>query len=169
MTFRLPGPPEEIPVEHEPIVGYRLWNVAGVGDVLPWLTSPIYPHVWKPRVETRSNCMSGCRTPNTSCRCGIYAFLSLERAYLNAVARARHGRGFPIVVGSVLLWGVVVEYEHGYRAQYAAIDRIMASTLYLEDQQKLARRYAVEVDDTSLTASKTYFTSDGKWSLGSMR
>jgi hypothetical protein len=59
------------------------------------------------------------RSPDERCACGVYA---LKRpAWLSRTAAAGERAG---VIGSVAMWGKVVEHRHGYRAEFAYPDRI---------------------------------------------
>ena len=49
------------------------------------------------------------RAPNIDCTCGVHATREPELL--------RRARG-PTVVGSVALWGTIVEHAHGYRARF---------------------------------------------------
>jgi hypothetical protein len=66
--------------------------------------------------------------PGEGCQCGIYAAGDPTRLgpYLTGhAADARSsGRLLGRVAGRVLLWGTVVECEHGWRASYAYPERI---------------------------------------------
>src|SRR5512132_4078558 len=66
-------------------------------------TSPILTHSLHPHVA-----------PNASCTCGIYAGRSL-----GDFDRPRPAWPPPSVVGTVALWGTVIEHERGWRARYA--------------------------------------------------
>jgi hypothetical protein len=113
-------------IEHRdsPITGWRTWNVsddhaeprllpAGSGGRVAWeprravearcTTSPILTHSIHPHVA-----------PNASCTCGIYAGRSLRD-----FDRPRPAWPPPSVVGTVALWGTVIEHERGWRARYA--------------------------------------------------
>ena len=59
----------------------------------------------------------GHNEPMLGCRCGIYA--TSDRAHLVALGYHRYHEGEMVVIGEVLLWGVVIEATHGWRAQYA--------------------------------------------------
>jgi hypothetical protein len=107
-----------------PVDGWRIWNLsddpsrprllpAGSGGRVVWepgraeearcsasalLTRTLHPHV----------------APDPDCTCGIYAGRSL-----NEFERPRPAWPPPCVVGTVSLWGTVIEHERGWRAQYA--------------------------------------------------
>lgn len=117
----------------EPILGWRLWHVRlhGGGYRLESFTRH---HVsWPARRRLEAACSAhGDEAPSSGHECGIYAFKSrdlaeeLLRRYIGV--RQCYGReqefppprrGRPIALGSVSLWGRILERERGYRAQYA--------------------------------------------------
>ena len=76
---------------------------------------------WQPMQPNRARCRShfGRQLPNPGCGCGFYAVSHLQRL---PVAVGAH---LPIgAVGSVAMWGRVIEHTAGYRGQLAYPDRI---------------------------------------------
>lgn len=53
--------------------------------------------------------------PSPDCTCGVYAVR--RREYLSEIVSGGNGRS--LTIGQVALWGWVLEYEHGYRAEFA--------------------------------------------------
>lgn len=76
--------------------------------------------------------------PEWSCTCGIWAFKDVDRLV------AAIGGQYPAVkvIGSVSLWGKVIETENGYRAQYAYPSELWLLDNALED---LGRVYDVPI------------------------
>ena len=104
----------------EPVIGWRTWSIGWNGDGVH-LTSPMQEYDWQPMQPNRARCRShfGRQLPNLGCGCGFYAVSHLQRLPV-AVAS-----GFSIgAVGSVSMWGRVVEHTAGYRGQLAYPDRI---------------------------------------------
>jgi hypothetical protein len=114
----------------EPIIGWRTWLVVQEGDGFR-LRSVVYDALWSPRSELAARCLhrtfslpwrrrSEHRPPARGCRCGIYATREPEEAasYLEERSWADM---FSIhrVIGTVSLWGRVVEYTRGWRASRA--------------------------------------------------
>jgi hypothetical protein len=117
----------------EPIVGWRLWHVVERDGRL-CLVSPLYRTRWSPRRELVAACRRGLEpgvalytvpkrrhdAPDPSCGCGLYGGRAAAdaTAYMTRFFKSRedvlHG-----VVGTVSLWGTVVEGERGWRASYA--------------------------------------------------
>ena len=118
---------------NEKIVAYR--TVTAVEDDGMWLG---HYHPDGPSLTTAGHgggemmtaqCPDGCESaPSLSCKsshgdgCGWYAYKTKERA--EQATRYDPPIFPPLTVARVLLWGTVIEYTEGYRAQYLAIDEI---------------------------------------------
>ena len=118
-----PIPPLEIAdPATEPIVGMRTWHLAAARPLL--LPAGAGVDRWEPRVVQIARCgdsrllrlLRGRHdSPGEACRCGIHAHRCLqdfERGYVPAYPP-------PSVVGTVSLWGKVIEHERGWRAARA--------------------------------------------------
>jgi len=117
---------ERILVERsdEPIVGWRIWNLSG--DAAAPRLLPAGSGVgdaWEPRHEMTARCgvpsllkigRPRHEAPNIDCSCGIHASRSLDLA-----ERPRPAWPPPCVVGTVALWGTVIEHELGWRGRSA--------------------------------------------------
>jgi hypothetical protein len=115
-----------------PLVGWRGWLALSVEDELR-LCSPIYSTVWLPREATSAVCQLRERplglpvlrnhaAPDEGCRCGLYASASPQTAASFISAPFLSGRDPDLrqrVFGRVSLWGRVVVYERGWRAELA--------------------------------------------------
>lgn len=121
----------EVP-EHfgEAITGWRTWNLSETPPAGP-LLHPVGPGVdtWWPGRALRARCgatpiLSLFRPPHDApdprCTCGIYAARSLQ-----ALDRPRPAWPPPPVVGTVSLWGRVIEHERGWRAAFAYPARLL--------------------------------------------
>lgn len=114
----------------EPVVGWRSWLVVREGEDFR-LRSVLYDTLWLPRKELVARCLHRRVSipwrkrlehvpPARACACGIYAAREPEEAasYLDgrgwAYASAVHR-----VIGTVSLWGHVVECTGGWRASRA--------------------------------------------------
>jgi hypothetical protein len=143
----------------EPILGWRLWHVRlhGGGYRLESFTRH---HVsWPARRRLEAACSAhGDEAPSSGHECGIYAFKSrdlaeeLLRRYIGV--RQCYGReqefppprrGRPIALGSVSLWGRILERERGYRAQYAYPYELFLLNADDGIAHDLRRLYAVDV------------------------
>ena len=108
----------------EAIIGWRTWNLsddASAPRLLP--AGSGVDDAWQPLRAMTARCgvpsilKLGRRrhdAPDIDCRCGIYASRSLE-----ATERPRPAWPPPCVVGTVALWGTVIEHERGWRGRSA--------------------------------------------------
>lgn len=113
----------------EVITAWRAWDVT-VSDGSWRLEGLGSSAVWPPRKQMDAACRqdsfalmplfaSGSRSPrhpapHWDCSCGVWAFKDLD-ILTAAVTQYSDIR----VLGTVALWGRVIETENGYRAQYA--------------------------------------------------
>lgn len=118
------------PLEHatEPIQGWRAWRLRQRPDghlrIAPTTPRPD----WEPKAPIHATC-SGAhtreylvynpelvafhRSPEPGCTCGIHAMKDPIR-----LRRARP-RGSAGVIGTVAMWGRVIEHTRGWRAEFA--------------------------------------------------
>jgi hypothetical protein len=115
----------------EPIVGWRTWLVVQEGEGFR-LRSVVYDALWPPRNELGARCLhrallplpwrrrSKHLPPARGCGCGIYAAREPEEAatYLEGYSAAA-ALSIHRVIGTVSLWGRVVECRRGWRASRA--------------------------------------------------
>lgn len=100
------------------------------------LLSPLYRTTWLPRRELVAGCHRGLEwgrlpsraghtPPDLECGCGIYGGKTPERAasYMSGFFKAR-ADVLHRVIGTVSLWGTVIECELGWRASHAYPERI---------------------------------------------
>lgn len=111
-----------IPDAIEPVTAWRAWALARTPDGQPELRPIVYSgERWPAREAARAECpphaRSGHRAPDPDCTCGLYAVDGLDR--LPAVK----GRDVT-VIGSVALWGTMVEHDSGFRAELGYPDRL---------------------------------------------
>ncbi|HEX5411782.1 MAG TPA: hypothetical protein VFZ27_07955 [Terriglobia bacterium] len=133
-TRHLGGHPEPgvegIPDFVEPLLGWRAWRVwtppSRDSNSCPAFSSVILDTPWTPRkrfsAEHSLDLGARCRGfLDPGCSCGIYAFKDPLEAfvYLLTVRDRLLSMAVEIALGTVSLWGKVVECELGYRAQYA--------------------------------------------------
>lgn len=113
----------------EPLVGWRTWKVRTPfpgSDACPGLSSIILDAPWAPRrkfsAEHSFDLEAKCRgLLDLACSCGIYAFNDPLEAfvYLMRVRDRLLGMSVEVAMGTVNLWGKVVECQSGYKAEYA--------------------------------------------------
>ena len=103
----------EAPAESlaEPIVAWRAWTIAGSSDGSIVRLLPIAGdrRPWPVRRPVVAACTRGRghAVPGLSCTCGVHATRDLD-----TLRRTRD----PSAIGTVALWGRVVEHELGFRA-----------------------------------------------------
>jgi hypothetical protein len=100
------------------IIGWRVWKLRN-----GLLHSVIIPHTWRPGVFERSSSQKGGGYYNYNP--GYHAFRHKEQAERDAPMLAFNSLA---AIGSVALWGEVIEHEHGWRSEYAAVRSIIKIT-----------------------------------------
>jgi hypothetical protein len=103
----------------EPIHAWRTWTLVGSRDGSRVRLAPIAGdgRPWPPRRPAEASCTrqrSHVR-PELECTCGLHAVESPEE-----LRRTRD----PAVLGTVALWGRIIEHEHGFRAALAYPQRL---------------------------------------------
>lgn len=116
MPTRLETPVATLP---EPIHAWRTWTLVGSRDGSRVRLAPIAGdgRPWPPRRPAEASCTrhrSHVR-PELDCTCGLHAVESPDE-----LRRTRD----PAVLGTVALWGRIVEHEHGFRAALAYPQRL---------------------------------------------
>jgi hypothetical protein len=109
------------------IIGWRFWKLR---DGL--LFSVFVAYAWRPDVLERSS-SKHCAFKNA----GYHAFRDEEQA---EQAVSIYPCISPAVIGSVAMWGEVIEHKHGWRSEYAAvrsITKIMGDRDFSSRQQLL--------------------------------
>jgi len=109
------------PVSIEPVTGWRVWSLLEVdGEVR--LRSITRPDVWPVGDAFHASCPTsnhGGGAPNGSCSCGIYAAGSIEDLARSGVLSMSAS-----VVGTIAMWGTVVEHASGARSEFAYPSRL---------------------------------------------
>lgn len=91
------------------IVAYRCWRL-----ISNRLISLVAPTIWNPGVT-----IEGGDVLTQEKQTGVHAFRERDWCYVEAMNCAILKS--PIVIGTVALWGEVMEHDFGYRAQYGKI------------------------------------------------
>jgi hypothetical protein len=103
----------------EPVVAWRTWTLVGSADGCEVRLLPLFGdhRPWPVREPARATCIRGRRhpVPGVDCTCGYYATHGID-----LLRRSRD----PAVLGSVAMWGRVVEHRFGYRAEFAYPQRL---------------------------------------------
>ena len=108
------GAPSTTALRTKPIIGWRAWYVydryvfRDAHDA-PYLGSVAIPTAWP-----RAAALVAHASPLREREAGIHAYRSLAHAW----DEFSSSWGGDLVLGSVALWGMTVEHELGYRAQY---------------------------------------------------
>lgn len=158
-----PEPERELTFGVEPLIGWRAWKVKTYrrldGTVEPRLAPISDTLLWHPRERAVGICTASgdyhqamvdaflfgngyVRTdtheaPHPDCRCGLWAVRD------RGIAQAKVSRGG--VFGRVAMWGRVLEFKKGYRAQYAYPVEIYGDTRNEEVVRQLGELYGVPV------------------------
>lgn len=106
-------------VQTEPVMAWRAWTLSGRRDGSEVRLRPIAgsSKPWPPLRPAQATCTRPRRhpAPDLRCTCGLYATRTPD-----LLRRTRD----PAVVGTVALWGRVIEHESGYRGEYAYPQRL---------------------------------------------
>jgi hypothetical protein len=107
----------------EAIAGWRVWNLKEHASEPRLIPAGSGVDAWEPRRAAKARCGASSllvagigrhTAPDIRCTCGIYAGRSLE-----TFERSRPAWPPPPVIGTVSLWGTVIEHERGWRAGFA--------------------------------------------------
>jgi hypothetical protein len=114
-----------VPDYAEPLRAWRLWAIADVRGSAR-LRSLYRRCIWHTGIPMAAHCYarrfrlwrrSEHEAPVDTCSCGIYAVR--EDRIRSLWRNSELPPGFSLVIGSVSLWGDVIECEHGWRASFA--------------------------------------------------
>jgi hypothetical protein len=105
----------------EPVAGWRVWRLTSV-DGEPRLAAVARGSVWPARGPMRATCPHHAEdeVPGADCMCGLYAASTLRALARAGVLANRHVGA----VGSIEMWGRVVEHGRGARAALAYPSRL---------------------------------------------
>jgi len=100
------------------IVGWRIWKLCN-----GLLDSLFVTYTWPPGTFERSSCKQH-GYDNVGCyeNVGYHAFKDKEQAEREA---SMYTHWWPCVIGSIAMWGVVIEHKNGWRSEYAAVRSIV--------------------------------------------
>jgi len=136
-----------VPDYISPVVAYRAWQLDAAGlrslSGEPW--HPGRPLAAACRASVSRTAHDVHDAPQMNCTCGIYAAKS--HADLRTAGYAGIG-----IHGEVYLWGIVVEHELGWRAQYACpknfflpLEMLPASMSMLETRLKTLAAFGCDI------------------------
>ena len=102
----------------EPVIGWRGWYLRLTTSGPDLMPAGMGRDGWPRRAPMTARCSAGGphQSPDPTCSCGLYAYRS-ERALRSS------GAWFP-VIGTVSLWGRIVEHERVWRAEHAYPHRL---------------------------------------------
>jgi hypothetical protein len=117
----------------EPVIGWRAWRAVESGGEI-YLASVFHRVRW-PFLDPLAGSCKAFRAPwrlrhvrhappSSDCLCGIYAASTLDLACSYAPAFPPRSPGPYGVVGTVALWGDVIEHADGWRASFAYPTRL---------------------------------------------
>jgi hypothetical protein len=123
-----PGATGEPALVPEAITGWRMWRLQRGPDGGLELLSLGTAQAWSARAPIRARCERSLfpsdpphPVPERSCSCGIYAAADYRQLRASGIGRW----GSPAVLGTVSMWGRVVEHAEGYRAELAYPSRVL--------------------------------------------
>jgi hypothetical protein len=142
-----------VPDSIEPVVGWRCWRVVDTREGFV-LSSASRGIAWPPGLALEAACPRGDHDPPSErCSCGIYAarepelvlsyFPPVVRSAVTIVSPAILGYDSVMAVGTVSLWGDVVESERGWRAQYAYPRELLVPSAVKHYRRGVGRRFQV--------------------------
>jgi hypothetical protein len=101
-------------------VGWRVWQLIRLPDGDLRLSAVAHAMVWPPRVATPATCARASHpAPQADCTCGYYSSSSVQ----DLAAAGVFARGIG-VIGTVSMWGTVVEHSRGARSRFAYPSRL---------------------------------------------
>ncbi len=111
--------PSPVTTLAEPLMAWRAWTLAGTrtGDDVRLRPIAGDGRPWPPRAPAWAACARhrGHAVPDPWCTCGLHAVPGPD-----ALRRTRD----PAVLGTVALWGRVIEHDAGWRAAFAYPQRL---------------------------------------------
>jgi len=145
------------------ITGYRAWRVNHKQDGEWRLKAVGQETVWEPKKKMEAACVNNIisvanpagvyghshQAPQRNCTCGFWAFKSIDM--LPEALTGQNYRNEIRVIGSVDLWGRVIETENGFRAQYAYPKELWLLEDHMED---LGWIYGVKIRTKQMATGK---------------
>ena len=131
------------------IIAYRAWGIIQEGEYKGLLGSMVVPYVWLPKAINKSGGIPNAALARTkdysSTWCsdtleddGFYAFKNIDKA------ASEYSPGPCVVLGRVALWGNVIEFTEGYRAEYAKVLCIDRMSNARWQRWRLNKKYGCE-------------------------
>lgn len=107
-----PSDSTAIPDYTHTLTGWRAWDTGHL-----CLESIGHANYWSPRMKVAARCLKGRQhpVPNYHCSCGYWSFKSLDNLKKTLGLGIREYE----VIGTVEIWGRVIECENGFRSEFA--------------------------------------------------
>lgn len=147
-------------------IGYRAWRLGNPKDGL--LKAAVMDYCWDGPVLA----VPDDDWPHIATGRGYHSWKTLGGAteYGQELLRHRHGRNTVVpqclILGSVRHYGLVAEYELGYRSSHVLVTKLWVPRVWDDGfRQMLAERYQCEVEGYSLTDVGASFARDGDWNV----
>lgn len=115
-----------VPLYPEAFVGWRGWHIEN-GRLMSVATQGF---VWEPGEQVVAHC-GRHKAPRQGCTCGLYSTKSLRKLIENGY----HDHG---AFGQVSLWGRIIDYDDGYRSEFAYPKVIYLSYLNMRHVEALS-------------------------------
>lgn len=151
VSINHPEPELELSFDTEPIIGWRVWTIrlyerrGGIIEHHLHALNSGGGH-WRPGQRMEAECRHGIHdAPWPSCQCGLWAVRDRETAEQQQTWGATPSVSGWTCVGKVAMWGRVLEFERGYRAQYAYPQELI---FYVDDgtvAKEVGRLYGIPV------------------------
>lgn len=127
------------------IIGHRLWWVVPFLDRNRelWLRSLAHEQFWAPGEVISGDTHTIVKhTPAGPIWGGVYSYKTSNHLAKESAFWVLYSV-FPLVCGTIKMWGDVVEHKEGYRAEYAKVASLRAVLCGAVDLAALRRRYRV--------------------------
>jgi hypothetical protein len=123
-----PAPKEPLPpatFRAGEFIGHRVWIVSRSLDpnVPPSLYSFVMNCLWQPGVPMRDTTKDNRISIEDHNTAGVWAFKEQSRLFADFLC-GWEDLAESIAIGTIFMWGTVIEHDHGYRSQYASIRSI---------------------------------------------
>ena len=147
----------EVPEDKDVYIGWRAWNL-GMNDMVPRLGSVSHQTRWEPRQPVEAACgrtkaNGKHKPPHESCTCGLYSAKTREHLLSMSYHFYDLEAGLLTVIGTVSLWGKVIEGTQGWRAQFGYPRELFLPFEAYGHAEPLREEYGVKVTLANTLAS----------------
>jgi hypothetical protein len=106
--------------------------------------------IWTPGEELHAECRAGGghkygghTAPAINCNCGIFSMKAPQWLERHVSVEDRN-----IVIGTIKLWGNIVEGSHGYRSEWGMIDSLYVPCSEAEVDKMELMKFMYDIDGT---------------------